>query len=445
MPMRAVAPSTVGSIEIPSYSGRIAVGLVLLAAFTAPCTGIKLSSGGAPADVFIVLSLGIAGLMATFGNLRFRLPSWPILPCLAIGLCVLVRQIDPAPTYIRVLRMQVYGHSPDDIMKALFWIFALVFVPAAVVACRAIERRSTVWIMASFVAGSALSSLVAVTDFIGVTPNIGRALGDATQICTYRCFNAGLGARMNGLTDHPNTLGMTATLSIPIAMYFVSTMRRKWIAVIAIIALFGGILVSGSRGAQAAAPFCALAGLLIMPRGPSQGRHTRTISVLAAVLGGLVVLMAMPSHARQGILRIFDTSKDALGSDSERAELLRSAIQDWHSYPVFGAGISHIVEAHNIYLQFLASGGVVLAMAMLVYFFVVLRESWTLARQGVVLARFLMLSVVTWLVLGLVFNAVTDRYLFYTIGCIAALAWASANEPGEGTKPRPLAAHLRAE
>jgi hypothetical protein len=414
-------------VTFPQATGKIVIGLVLVAALTAPCTGIKLSSGGAPADAFIVLALSVVGLMVIFGDLRFSLPNWPVVPCLAIAICVLVRQIDPAPSYVRVFRLQIYESAPDDVTKALFWMFAIIFIPSAIVACMAIDRRSAVWIMAAFVSGATLSSGVAVTDLIGLTPNIGRTLGEGTQICAYKCVNAGLGARMNGLADHPNTLGLTAAISIPIVMYFMTTMSRKWIAAIALVVLFGGILASGSRAAQAAAPLCALVGMLLMPKSRPLGL-ARTISALGAVLGGLIVLMTLPSHVRQELFRIFDNSRDALGSDSERLKVFRAGMADWQAHPIFGSGISHIVEAHNIFLQFLASGGMVLAMSMLIYFFVVFRQAWILSSRGIIFARFLMLSVGTWLVLGLVENAITDRYLYYTIGCIAALASANLNQ-----------------
>jgi O-antigen ligase len=331
--------------------------------------------------------------------------------------------------------MQLYGYYPDDVTKALFWLFAILFVPSAVIACMAIDRRSAVWTMGAFVTGTTLSSGVAIADLIGLTPNIGRALGQSTQICLYKCINAGSGARMNGLTDHPNTLGITAAISIPIAIYFMSTMHRKWIAAIALVVLFGGILASGSRGAQAAAPLCALIAVLWTPKDPSLG-HARSIVTLGTVLGGFAILLILPSRVRQSLFRIFEGSPDASGSNSERFTLLRAALADWQAHPVFGSGIRHIVEAHNIYLQFLASGGVVLAMSMLIYFFLVLRASWQLSSQGIAYARFLMISIGTWLVLGLVENAVADRYLYYSVGCVAALASVNLRHQGDTSQLR---------
>lgn len=430
-----VAPT---SIYFPNAVGKIVIGLVLLAALTAPWTGVKLPSGGAPADVLIVLSLGVIALMVVFGDLRFSIPVWPLFPCVAIATCVLVRHLDPSPAYVRVLRMQIYGYYPDDITKALFWFFAILFVPTAIVACSAIDRRAPVWTMGAFVVGTTVSSAVAIGDLIGLTPHIGRFLGESTQICTYTCFNAGGGVRMNGLTDHPNTLGITVAISVPVAVYFLATMQRKWIPAVSLVLLFGGILASGSRGAQAVTPLCALASVFCIPKGRSVGR-IRSIAIIGMIVGGVVALLALPTQVRQRLFRAFSGSSDAAGSDSERLRLFRAAIADWQAHPVFGSGIRHLVEAHNIYLQFLASGGLVLAMAMLVYFLLILHDSWQLSSQGLIYARFLMISLGTWLVLGLVENAIADRYLYYAVGSIAALSW--IHLPGRRNGPPIVESH----
>lgn len=416
------------SISFSPAAGRVAIGFVLLAALTVTWNGIKLPAVGVPADIFILLSLVISGFMVVFGDLRFSVPIWQLIPCLAILMCVLVRQFDPAPYYLRVLRFQVQGYKPESATKALFWLFAILIVPLAIIACIAIERRAAVWTMGAYVTGATLSSVVAITDLTGVTPHIGRSLAAVTGARS-SLFNADLSDnRVPGLSDHPNTLGFTAVLSIPIVIYFIGTMRRKWIGAIALIVLFGGILACGSRGAQAVAPLVALAAMLWMPNRRSLTR-VFSISALAVVVAGVLLLVSLPSDVRQGVFRVIqgvNSDQYAVSaisaSDAERLSVLRNGVADWQLYPVFGAGIRHIVEAHNIYVQLLAAGGVVLAVAMLVYWFWMLRDCWRLSKLGIVYARFLMLSIGSWLILGMVENFVTDRYVYFAIGCVAGLA-----------------------
>jgi hypothetical protein len=73
-------------------------------------------------------------------------------------------------------------------------------------------------------------------------------------------------------------------------------------------------------------------------------------------------------------------------------------------------------------MQLLAAGGVVLTVGMLAYFFFILRDCWLFSRDGNILARYLMISIATWLVLGIVENEMIDRQLYFTVGCVAALA-----------------------
>jgi hypothetical protein len=59
---------------------------------------------------------------------------------------------------------------------------------------------------------------------------------------------------------------------------------------------------------------------------------------------------------------------------------------------------------------------------MSIYWFAMLRDCWRLSGVGVVYARFLMISIGAWLALGLVENQLTERGVYFTVGCIAGLA-----------------------
>jgi O-Antigen ligase len=425
------------SIAFPPAVRWIAIGFLLLAALTVTWNGVKLPGAGNPADIFIVLSLAVSGLMIVFGGLRFSVPAWLFIPCIAIVVCVLVRLFDPPPYYTRVLRLQVQGYHPESLPKALFWLFALIIVPLAIVACTAIDRRSVVWTMGAFVTGVTISNAIAITDLTGVTPHIGHKVGTSGVDCpTNICFYIVSSRQMNGLTSHPNTLGLTAAISIPIVIYFMSTMRWKWVGAIALIVLFGGIIASGSRGAQAVAPLSALAAALWMPNKRSLMRLL-SITVLGVVVAGILLFVSVPRDVRQGVFRLMQyRSQGNAESNAERLTVFRNSLADWQSYPIFGAGIRHIVEAHDIYLQLLAAGGIVLAMAMLIYWFCVLRDCWRLSNLGIAYARFLMISIGTWLALGIVENSIADRYLYFTIGCVAGLASANLTHGKDSSQPR---------
>jgi len=100
-----------------------------------------------------------------------------------------------------------------------------------------------------------------------------------------------------------------------------------------------------------------------------------------------------------------------------------------------------IVDAHDIYLQMLGSGGLILTMAMMCYFGMCLRTGWKCQGLGNGVGLALFVSVSVWLVIGVVENQIIDRYLYFPVGLVAALSRAAArsSEPGaEGRKAADL-------
>jgi hypothetical protein len=420
------------SIFFPSAVKTAAMGSLLLAGLTVTWTGLRLPGMGDPADLLVAFSFGLCALMVVFGDLRYAIPLWSLIPVVAIVACVLVRQFDPPPFYLQVIRLQIVGPGPNSLLKAVFWLFAIIIVPQTIIACTAIDRRVAVWTMTAYVTGTAISCGVAVVDLTGLT-NLGRSLpGNLTTPLINSTVDSS--NRMPGLTDHPNALGFTAVVSIPIVVYLMGTMRRRWIGVVMLIALLGGILASGSRGAQVVAPLALLAAVLWSPKKRSTARFF-SISAFALVLAGVLILVSIPSNIRDSILRVTSFLSAGNASNTDRLELLGNGLLDWRLYPIFGEGIRHILEAHNIYVQLLAAGGLVLFGTMLIYWFAMLRDCWRLSAMGVVYARFLMISIGAWLALGLVENQLTERGAYFTVGCIAGLAsaylagWPDAIEP----------------
>lgn len=414
------------SVYFPTAVKKAAIGLLLLGGVSVTWTGMRLPGLGDPSDLFIVLSFGICALLVVFGDLRFVVPLWTFIPVAAIVACVLVRQLDPPPFYLQVLRFQFGLGTPDSLVKAVFWLFALLVVPLTIIACTTLDHRVAVWAMGAYATGTAISSGVAIMDLTGLT-NIGRSLsGNLTHLLTNSTVDTS--NRIPGLTDHPNSLGFTATVSIPLAVYFMAATRLRWMGTILLIALFGGILASGSRGAQMLSPVMVLASLLWLPKQSTNGRSVVrfvSLSALVAAVVGVVVLLSLPHDIRDSILRV--TSFGSLisasnASDTGRLTLIGQGLQDWLRYPVFGAGIRHIVEAHDIYVQLLASGGLVLLLAMFGYWFAMMRDCWRLSRIGIEYARFLMLSIAGWLFLGMVENQLTERGIYFAVGCVASLA-----------------------
>ena len=136
---------------------------------------------------------------------------------------------------------------PDYFFRSTIWLAALVIVPVGDrLACTKLDSRVPQLVIAAFTAGVCVSALVAILDITGLT-SIGETLG-----------TAGVTSRQAGLSTHSNMLGFTCVIAMPFALYCMTVMRHKWLYGVALIILLTGVLLSGSRGAQAAA-------LLILP------------------------------------------------------------------------------------------------------------------------------------------------------------------------------------
>jgi hypothetical protein len=403
---------------------------VLLAAFTAPWSLIKPFGPFAVADLMLVLAIIATVPVIIVKRLPFSIPMWFLIPGIVIPICVLARLIDPPPYFWRVLRLQVQQYHPESFLKALIWLAALYIVPTAIIASAMIERRVVDWIMGAYVLGVVVSSVVALTDLFRLT-----------SIAAHLNYNGlGLdivydwgGRRFPGLSDHPNTLGLTILISIPMVVYFMGQLDRKyqWAMGVALILLAGGLLASGSRAAQALAFPCLLVAVVIQTRKKKkETAKALSVTLLVGIATGVGLLLTVLRSDIANILRF--TGEGAVGAEAsnrDRLTIIQQSWNDWQTYPVFGAGIRHIVEAHSLPVQLLAAGGVVLAGGMVAYFVCILRDAWLLVKSGVPIARFLMVSIGIWLTYGMINNQLTDRELYFTVGCVAALVVLQRTSP----------------
>jgi O-antigen ligase len=299
---------------------------------------------------------------------------------------------------------------------------ALLLVPFAITIFTALDSRTPRIVAIAYLSGICASSAVAISDLSGLT-RISASFG----------LMAG-GGRQFGLTNHPNTLGLTCAVAVPLAVFFLYSGRRKWLARVAIVLLFGGALASGSRGAQVAAPLAALATAILLPNRRASVRQLGIILGVGVVAGLAVASTVAPD--KLGELVRFDSGdvQDTGRSNAVRALVLNQAIADFIRFPLFGLGLRHLVEAHNIYVQLLASGGIVLLLSMMCYWGGAISDAWRLFKSGTSIALPLLVSITAWLVLGVVENQITDRYLYYGIGCVAALVAVRPSAP----RPRSL-------
>jgi hypothetical protein len=138
------------------------------------------------------------------------------------------------------------------------------------------------------------------------------------------------------------------------------------------------------------------------------------------------------------LLRFGDNTSNTGESDQSRTRLAQTAIQDFQQHPGAGLGLKWIVQAHSLPLQLLSAGGLILFFAVVTYWVLILISAIRLFTRGHTIARYLFVSIFAWLALGFVENQLTDRYLYYTVGCVAALTsvYLSRRGADEDEQPR---------
>ncbi len=401
----------------PEILDRISFGLVCLLAIATQWNGVRVGSL-ALEDVLMGLAFGAV----VFDMLAYRrwisLPS-PIVVA-ACGLAVvgfLAALFPPAPTLTSNPVVQQAAAVQQIAVKSRSNLGSLAKFEAAVlllpfmIAVVATSRARALRIAELWALGAIISSLVATTDMIGVT-HISQAIGGLPYAAS----------RQSGLTLQSNHLALESVLVLPfVGMWLTRTRFWRVAAVIGIALLVLGIYASGSRAGEALSPVALVFVFLVAPQ--LRPRFV-AFSPLLALLGILAVLTAsgvlntVALHAR-----LTSTASGVVASDVQRFQLRGYSVRAFNARPLTGVGYTVIDDAHDIYLQLLAAGGVV----ALGSFFVLIVGMFGVTRRSLrsvdrLYAAALGAALLVWMLNGLVGNQVTDRYLYVPVGVLVVLA-----------------------
>jgi hypothetical protein len=386
--------------------GNLAYWLVMVAAFTAAWSGVNVASVKL---VDMVLAIAAVTAVGALTSSPFHPPWWVNVGAIAIGTILVVHAI--APTSYRYLNSRLRpnaavltaGEAPYVV--GLEWLVALLVLPWLVVSVVNCTGRPVYPIAWAWMAGAALSAGVALSDFFGLS-QIGPEVTGLPHFS----------GRETGLATHPNNLGFSCVMTVPVAIHLAS--KRHLIGVGCVALLVCGILLSGSRGSQLGIVLAlVLAAVLV----PSRARLTPLMVYITCWAGVIIAWQWDTVTAQFGEMLRFANTGDTLRSNSLRSLLARQALSDFDYNPAIGIGYEVLVDAHSIYLQILAAGGLLLATGMVLFWFGLVRAGWRL-RYFDPIAIFLVASVIVWLAVGLVENQLTDRYIYFPVAAIAALA-----------------------
>ncbi len=434
----------INSERLGDWFGKLALALLLLSFFFAPLNTLRFG-GVAIGDFFVMGLICLVPVsILVWGLPRKTVPGWMLISAALFAGSLVLTLIFPFE-YDQSLYERLTRVGDPYSSSVVIWVrlvFAVLVFPM-VVALLVRDQGRLKWIAAAWVAGVSLSCLVALID-AGLGTHIQEKVSyDAFVVRGYMGIWADVTEyeRFVGLTDHPNTLGITAAMAAPITVVWMNSLRRLAVAGPVLMLLVIGVFLSGSRAALvgllaagAAVLFLYRKPILAWVKGIFAVRKTRIgfVAVVSVLLVGLVAVTAFAvSQDRIGAIgdsvtleRIFDPDSAKL-SNQERTTSLQAGIDAVAASPVTGSSYIWIESPHNIVLGLLMSGGV-LALAAWIWAMVgYLRTGF--AAQGRVPATIRSLvvastaSLLAYAVMSPLVNQSFNRYLYLPAALLMAI------------------------
>lgn len=396
---------------------RAGVATACAAAFTLAWNGWRLG-GLHPGDMLVMLALVL--LVMAHPNGATGMPPWWVKQLLGVLVAGVLIQIFFPPSYAYLAGRNTVnagggritpitsGLVGTNISVAFRFAIAVAIIPMMFVAATRVDRRALRWLALSFAAGSALSGWAATADHFGA--NIGHLLTRVPNVSN----------RQAGFSMQPNFLAASLVIAVPFAFYFAFSGVR-WQRLVGFWSLGGmvlGVYASGSRGGAVCVLIALALSIVLHPR---TRPHAPSIALGGLVIAGLMIA-AFPALGAE-ILRVTRLSNSAItaGSDEVRSIVAAQGWQDFHHYWFAGIGLQASTDASQVYLQELASGGILLFFGMCVYLAGGVLTSVRLLLDRSVLAGMVLAALVTTIALDFVEADLTDRFYYLPAAILIAL------------------------
>jgi hypothetical protein len=360
-------------------------------------------------------------------DLGYRFPTLPGWAWFFGGIILLVTVLhevlptDPAYLSQRLVVDTRGFRIPEiegNLTVGLKFVVPIIGLPLMFGFARFHDRRALYRSAYAFALGTAVSGLIGFSDGLGIT----RISFSVTGL-------AAVGGRAPGLSIHPNFLATTCVLSTPLMLWqLMSPNVRSRVCALAVLApLLAGLYASGSRGGFAVMGGAVLLSFAIMPP------YRRVLATVMLLVGGgaAVAFVAKPSlgHKLLQAVRLAGNTGSAKGSDTVRSEVAHQGWLDFKHSPLDGVGMQVAEEAHNVYLQALASGGLLLFIGYIVFVLSGLAKSFNRLRWDPLAYPFF-IAALSGALLAAVENALVDRLAYVPLALIAAMPIGQLTDPG---------------
>jgi hypothetical protein len=320
------------------------------------------------------------------------------------------------------------------------FIIATVFLAVAFSAAARVDRRAVKWLTVAFAAGSSLSGLAAFSAKLGfgqLTRLILRGGRGCSTTLGGLCQTTNSGGRQLGFSNHPNFLAAGLCLAVPLAIWLMAkrdrTGKELLLGVLLLPGLILGTYASGSRGGAVCVVGAVVLSVLLFAR---TRQYLPGYAMAAAIAVGAIVAFVPGFGAKiLQVTRLSGDSSTTAGSDTVRALVGAQGMRDFQHSPIQGVGLQVSFEASQVYLQELASGGLLLFTAMSIYMLGGILESWGLMRKGDELAAAILGCVLITLALNIFEADLTDRFYYVPVAILVAhLLTLERGEESDGTE-----------
>ena len=311
-------------------------------------------------------SLAALATLLAIGMGKMRLNLW-------IGVWTLV------PIFIALTA--IYAPRPAFALAAGLTHLALLLF-----AWRIVNRYGQPHAVLAIVLAGTIIGVLSIFTFYAL-PDIGRSIADT--------LNSDPGGRMRGVAAQPNSLGTISAITILLAVmhYRAFTARQRVFIIVAICVMTFCLIYSDSRTSIAALLLCLLLWRLCRANAAFNLFAVVGIALVACLLIGFVPDVAS-YLTREG------AGPDELASLNGRARIWAVAWENINSNPILGQGygasnvilpaddrlFSAALNSHNLYLELLFSGGLVLLTLFAIAVFVSIVRSATRRRAEALIA-----------------------------------------------------------
>jgi O-antigen ligase len=403
----------------------VAVGIFILGI---TWNGLRIGGTSVATPMLVLAFLAVLALVV-LGRRAVPLPPWLLAVAFGLVLAAMLNLIFPPDAsltnktllYFRSLPGRPLGFlvpRPDLLMLAQ-WLIALLIIPMMITAVANTKDRVK-RLLDLFVISALISAGIGILDIAGL-PVAPVPLA---------------GSRTMGLTLHPNYLATVCTMAIPLALLW-ATRPGRWrpAGYMATLLLLVGAYASGSRAGAVAAVLAIPLTVIFIPQ------LRRRLGFLLPVVGiGLVALVVVAGDQILEQARLsgdVGTSLNTTMADLQRSKTADVALAQFQARPIQGVGFSVVADAHSIWLQLLASGGVIALVSFLVFLGGLgstIKSSLGTHYQEIAIACGV--AVFMWLVKGALDNQLADKHLYVIPGLMIATArLAVAERSSTATEP----------